>query len=337
MTAWADTSDPAAAPPAATPEAQPAKSDLETRARTAFEAGVVAFDAGDFGVAADNFGQAQKLMPHPDVLLNLAQSELKASRYAEAATHFYAYILAIAPRESGDARLGFAEARKYVTQVTISAPDGAAISLNGAAVSVAPLKEPLFVLPGTHQFKANEVAQTVVTEPGADLKLSLLPGEFESAAPNSSRHAVSLPAWFVETPVAWAGAGLTVAGLVFSSLSAVTAGRRYDAAENVKQQILTHYNTNSPGRGGSPCGPPAASQVYANACDVYTGKREGGDTWSTVSVISLVVGVASAAGTLVYYFVDPTVGSTTTEQTPTAQLGASITKDFKGVTLSGRF
>jgi hypothetical protein len=77
--------------------------------------------------------------------------------------------------------------------------------------------------------------------------------------------------------------------------------------------------------------------VYANACDVYTGKREGGDTWSTVSVISLVVGVASAAGTLVYYFVDPTVGSTTTEQTPTAQLGASITKDFKGVTLSGRF
>jgi tetratricopeptide (TPR) repeat protein len=335
--AWAGESTPPAAPPTVEGQAPPAEAGGQARAE--FEAGVGAFDASDFAAAADHFAKAQQLQPHPEVLLNLAQSELKAGRYAESATHFHAYIQQIAPKESAEARLGFTQARSYVAQVSIVSAEPTLVTLDGVELGTTPLDHPVFVAPGTHRFAAGSVTQTVIASAGDEMNVDLTEPEptalADGMAPDTGRHAVSFPEWFLDNRLAWAGAGLTVAGLVFSGVSAGTSRIRYDAAENAKGQILEAYTLDgSPA--GSPCGPPAFNATYGNACDVYNENRRGGDTWKAVSIVSLVVGVLSGAGTVALYFIDPKVGSKG-EDTPTAQLMPVITPEFQSVTLSGRF
>src|SRR5687768_15010503 len=63
-----------------------AQSNGETEiARQRFLEGVRHYDQHDYDKARLAFLQAYLLKPHPAVLLNLAQSQLRAGRYAEAA------------------------------------------------------------------------------------------------------------------------------------------------------------------------------------------------------------------------------------------------------------
>src|SRR5690606_41562670 len=67
--------------------------DLDAvEARKAFEEGVVAYQDGNYALAAERFGSAQLLKPHPEVLLNLAQSQLKTRQFVPAPTHFRSYL-----------------------------------------------------------------------------------------------------------------------------------------------------------------------------------------------------------------------------------------------------
>src|SRR5262245_23442713 len=70
-----------------------AQSDGETEvARQRFREGVAHYDRQDYEKARLAFLQAYLLKPHPAVLLNLAQSELRAGRHAEAAANFAKYL-----------------------------------------------------------------------------------------------------------------------------------------------------------------------------------------------------------------------------------------------------
>src|SRR6187549_2744232 len=70
-----------------------AQSDGETEvARQRFLEGVKHYDQKDFDKARLAFLQAYLLKPHPAVLLNLAQSELRAGRFADAAQNFAKYV-----------------------------------------------------------------------------------------------------------------------------------------------------------------------------------------------------------------------------------------------------
>src|SRR5260221_3094459 len=57
-------------------------------ARARFKEGVQFFDLKQYEKARLAFLQAYALKPHPAVLLNLAESELRAGRPPDAATHF---------------------------------------------------------------------------------------------------------------------------------------------------------------------------------------------------------------------------------------------------------
>src|SRR5688572_14905382 len=73
--------------------AQQPQGDNETEiARQRFREGVAHYDRQDYEKARMAFLQAYLLKPHPAVLLNLAQSELRAGRHAEAAENLAKYI-----------------------------------------------------------------------------------------------------------------------------------------------------------------------------------------------------------------------------------------------------
>ena len=81
-------------PPAEAPPPPPAPAPLaddaaiRAEAKQLFSDGVVAYDAERYTDAIAMFEKAYKMKPHPIVLLNLAQSELKAGLREPACLHF---------------------------------------------------------------------------------------------------------------------------------------------------------------------------------------------------------------------------------------------------------
>ena len=61
-------------------------------ARQRFNEGVHFFDNKEYERARLAFVQAYALKPHPAILLNLAQSEIRSGHEASAATHFAQYL-----------------------------------------------------------------------------------------------------------------------------------------------------------------------------------------------------------------------------------------------------
>ncbi len=315
--------------------------DLDAvEARKAFEDGVTAYQNGDYESAAERFGHAQLLKPHPEVLLNLAQSQLKARQYAQAATSFQGYLTQT-QRENATARNGLADAKTQVAEVSILAPEGVAIVVNQTPVGNAPLPQPLYLVPGRHEVLAGGRSQTIQANAGTSETVDLLnevlpPPPATTAVSEGPTKPRRLPVdkWFVERPGAWVGAGITVGSLVFSAVAATTSGRRYDAANDAKHQILQHYAANgSPGL--SPCGPPPAAEEYSAPCSTYEDKVDSGDTWRTASIVTLIVGVVAASGTIAYYYIDPE--NRAQPEAPTLDLNADPTTGSYSLGLNGRF
>src|SRR6187399_2112456 len=109
--------------------------DGETEiARQRFREGVAHYDRQDFEKARLAFLQAYLLKPHPAVLLNLAQSELRAGRHAEAAENFAKYIRQNPTAPALEhAKAGFEEARQRVIELNVQVnASGASVSVDGA-------------------------------------------------------------------------------------------------------------------------------------------------------------------------------------------------------------
>ncbi len=134
--------------------AQPSAVDdaLTKRARARFQEGVDAFDKGQYENARLSFMEAYALKKHPAVLMNLAQSCLRAGHPGEAARFFQQYLreaTQAAPAQRAEAEKGLAEARAKAGRIEVTAPAGMEIlSASGERLGTAPLPEPLDVEPG---------------------------------------------------------------------------------------------------------------------------------------------------------------------------------------------
>jgi hypothetical protein len=158
-------------------------------ARQRFTEGVKLFDEKKYELARAAFLQAYALKKHPDVLLNLAQSELLSGHPLDAAQHFRDFVKDAAnashPRRA-DAEKGLLEARSKIgrIQVTVDLPD-ADIFLDGKKVGTSPLAEPLDVSVGNHSLEAKKpgrnTAQTIATTEGKIVIVNLRLGEPVSA------------------------------------------------------------------------------------------------------------------------------------------------------------
>jgi len=251
-----------------------AQTDGETEvAKERFKEGVKHYDAREYDKARLAFLQAYLLKPHPTVLLNLAQCELRSGRPAEAADHFAKYI-----RENGNAdalghaRAGFEDARQRVAElnVEVTAP-GATVIIDGTEVGRSPLPNVLYLMPGRHAIAARKgsvsdsgsldavagqrVYVTLDVRGGSAAAGTATPVDNSSSpliatanlggeTPLDSTRSKGFFTWLSDSPAAISA--VTVAGLALgtSAVLAAFANNRYDSANDVKGQIMEALEDN---------------------------------------------------------------------------------------------
>lgn len=389
-------------------------------ARARFREGVQFYDKQQYEKARLAFLQAYALKPHPSVLLNLAQSELRGGRPADAATHFSEFLKTSSAggAEKQDAEAGLAAAKAKVGEITVSSDtSGAQITVDGESRGVTPLATPVFVTPGRHvvEVRAGErkVSKPVTLAAGQSTSLDLslagtagaaaaasrpvpetkaaaekeaTPPSEESQEAEPAKEPVSAPveqqeaatprghdffSWFADTPLAWVGAGIGIAGVGAGVTMAVLSSRKYSSADDLAHMISDKWSTDSvpyltsvsnqdPAllppdliQGSAPCAmktavrntltapPPnhATTAQYDDACSHYVDDRNTGNKDKTLAIVFGSVGVAALAGTVVYYFLDTAGNSETTAAAPRVQARVVplLGPEVSGVGFVGRF
>jgi hypothetical protein len=132
--------------------AEPAPEQIKV-ARKRFQEGVAAADARNYEAARVAFQQAYALKPHPSVLRNLGQAELKTGHYLDAARHLSTFIRdttfgTTAEREAAKKALAEAETKVGKLLLEVDVP-GAEIAVDGEISGRSPLgADPIYVEPG---------------------------------------------------------------------------------------------------------------------------------------------------------------------------------------------
>lgn len=243
-----------------------AQSDEETEvARDRFKEGVKQYDLREYDKARLAFLQAYLLRPHPAVLLNLAQSELRAGRYADAATNFAKYIRENPTAEAEHAKVSFDEAKLKVAELNVEVDAaGAMVVLDGNDVTRSPVPNVLYLAPGHHVVMARkgsagaDHALDVVAGQRVYVTLKLQEGYAGAALPPVA--AVLAPRDGVEPTdrgqspgfFAWVGsspaaiATVSVAGLALgtSAVLAAFASNSYSQANDARDQIMKALQEN---------------------------------------------------------------------------------------------
>jgi hypothetical protein len=143
--------------------------------------------------------------------------------------------------------------------------------------------------------------------------------------------------WFVDTPIAWVGAGLTGVGLIGAIAFGAAAANASSSADEVSNAIKAEAaRLNNVPENRQPCGPPDQPQFdlayYEDACAQLRDNIDAYDVDIVGVAIFAAVGGAAAIGTVVYYFIDSDgKGSASLQVTPV------ITADTQGFGLSGSF
>ena len=115
--------------------------------------------------------------------------------------------------------------------------------------------------------------------------------------------------WFVDTPLAWVGAGVTGVGLVGSIAFGIAAASAKSSSDSVSEAIeAERQRLDNVPDGRQPCGPeddPSQDlDHYAAHCNALRDNISAYDTDVVGAVVFAVIGGAAAAGTVVYYFID---------------------------------
>jgi hypothetical protein len=137
-------------------------------ARQRYEEGVKAFDTGRYEDARSAFLQAYALKRHPAVLLNLGQSELRSGHYEDAGNHLQQFLrlhASASPEQKKTAEKGIADAKKKAGFIIVIVDaNGANVSIDGVAVGMTPLLDPVFVTPGKHTLVATYQNKSATTQ-----------------------------------------------------------------------------------------------------------------------------------------------------------------------------
>jgi hypothetical protein len=316
--------------------------DATTKAaRARFQEGVDAYDKGQYENARAAFLQAYALRKHPAVLLNLAQSSLKAGHPLEASQYFRQYLreaTTATPAQRKDAESGLAEARQKLGRIEIIAPAGTEVTLDDTEkLGTAPFAEPIDVESGAHTLRSPAETVRVVATTGQVVQAKF--GESDAAAaaavvpvggdPGGSSGdtfgdgaggAASDPPPGADTgtkrtnllarpenmtPV-YIGAAAFGVGLIGTIVFAAFRGDAQSKADSVASSIRAAAIA----RGLEPTGvcnnpTPTVQRDFANACATLRDNNSKVDTNATVANISAVVMVAGAATAVGWYLFSP--------------------------------
>ncbi len=173
---------PATAAPTKKPPAAKAKTPEQKEADRHFKSGVALFGEQKFGEALAEFQRAYEIAPATIVLYNMAACHRELSHYGESVKLYKQFLDEGAGKQPAE-RLAAAKAEldgilARIARVSVTAPDGAALELDGKALGAMPVDMPLLVAPGEHTLTAHlegkkDGAKTIRVASGDEVEITL--------------------------------------------------------------------------------------------------------------------------------------------------------------------
>lgn len=263
-----------------------------------------------------------------DVLLNLGQAELGIGKYRDAAEHLSIGILLISPADVSvkeRASKNLDRAKKKVSTLTIVAPDGTEVTVNGKIIGTAPIATDVFVDPastkvmgkhptkgtGEMQFdvKAGEerkVELTLKTEPSSVTGAPPAP-PYSSSALDKPKTTTPAPITINPPPPIEKKSGMETKTIVLIAGGVVTLaatgvavvyGLKARSAKNDAESMLKDAESQF---GSHRCSSPEA-QGSGLCADIDTKSKDRTDAAAVYNVALPIAGAAALATGLIYVF-----------------------------------
>ncbi|HEY0251204.1 MAG TPA: PEGA domain-containing protein [Kofleriaceae bacterium] len=120
-----------------------------------FKSGVALYGEQKFSEALAEFERAYEIAPAPIVLYNIAACHRELSHYAEAVKYYRRFLDEGQDKAPAD-RIVAAKSEldgilQRIARVSVNAPDGAEVIVDGQSIGKMPLDMPLIVAPGEHK------------------------------------------------------------------------------------------------------------------------------------------------------------------------------------------
>lgn len=265
-------------------------------------------ERGDLEQARASYLAAWKLEKSYRVAAWLGDVEARLGHHRDAAELLAIYARLAPAGDPGGAayRERYAEVRARVGAVVVAAAGGAELRVDGRAVGVAPLLDPVFVEPGRHVIEARRGEQHARVEvelaAGQEKAVALPLGEAppgepaRGAAPEGARPAPAPPGAPGASQDPWhrsvliVGGGLAAAGLVLGVGMTVAANNKSGEIEGLRV-----------GDGN----PSACYRSTSGPCRALIGAVTELDTFTTVAGIGYVLAIGAAAGTAALLLLPP--------------------------------
>jgi hypothetical protein len=307
--------------------------DAATKAaRARFSEGVEFFDKHDYENARTAFLQAYALRKHPAVLINLAQSSLRAGHALEADHYFVQYLhesSGLTAAQRTEAETGLAEARTKLGRIQVSAPGGSDVAVDGASAGTAPLTDSVDVEPGTHSVKvASDVRSIAVTAgqvvdvrfgasgaPGAlPVPVPVTPevspppeGTTPPAPTQPAPPAATGPGPFSPpasmAPV-WVGVAVSAAGFATAIVFGVFKGTAQDNYNSLVSEIQTSAKSQGIMNTNGLCAKNTPKNFQA-ACQELSSDGSNVSSDATVANVGIAMGVVGAGFAVGWYLLAP--------------------------------
>lgn len=306
--------------------AAPGSAIAETPAQIAearFKNGLKLMERDNYEEARVELLQALAIYPRSSILRNLALCELKTNRPLEALAHLRTYLADPSIPNRDDAKKNFDDAFARTGHIAVQAAEGAALTVDGAAVGNAPFKDALDVTTGKHvleaRFGANKLRREVDALPGvvvhADLRFDEAPASpppdesrVQDTAPPPVTPDSRTPGWLVPASV-----GLGAAFIVGMGVGVTFLGAQKRSIEDADRIVMS-----TPG--GNPC-----VNAASDGCRARDHKLLDARTYGTASDVGFIAGAlcgAGAAAALAVLLWPRSSTSTTTATTITPLLNA---------------
>jgi hypothetical protein len=335
-------------------------------ARARFKEGVRFYDHGKYEQARVAFLQAYALTNHASILMNLAWSCLKSGHPLEAEKYFKKFMSEskdMTDKQIADATEGLNQAQSRLGHLTITAPAGATVLVDGAAVGTAPFAESIELEPGSHKTQVKDGdpgdVQTVRIAVGKTAEVTLRgkpapppparsetaradhDDETDKAPPEATRPVPEPEAAHENHPGPFAVPHNLVPVYILGGLALAGYGTAIGFFV-VKQTAISNRAKNEAyinghlptGISSFSCDNPPADATLQAECKVINKQNDDIAADAIVANIGLGVGVAATAATVIYWLASSKgPSSPTTGLVLTPLLGSNA----GGLSLSGEF
>lgn len=276
------------------------------------QAGIEDFKHNEYEAARVAFGQAYALDPSASTLLSLALAELQSDHPVEAIHHLRAYVKdpGAEPAKIEVVRSKWIpRAEKQTARLTIEAPVGAEVLVDGSDHGTAPLAEAVDIGVGLHDVTARlgswSRSMHVILSAGEALHVQFQAEEaVPPPAPPATPVAVPAVAALSQTdtkPAAETGPSmpklLTVIGLGTAALTATALGAIYATTSVNNASAATSLRS---GYSDSSCNGANANDTRCTTLR-DTNQSQSWNYWASVVAYS-GAGVLAAAGVAVWFF-----------------------------------